>query len=270
MILIHGRGLHRGEFARVELRQRRADFGGIWFKAGVHESKLGLHLAQPKTRQTVLKLNQDCCVQTVEHLLAAIHGLRLTNIEIDVLEGTEIPLLDGSAKPFVDALQCFPKVSKETYFELKEAIELREGDSICRLSPAEKLTISADIDFSHPAIGKQHYEFGGGIAEFIDEIASARSFGFLKDANELWKEGLAQGATMDNLLVFDEEKPCSKLRYDDEPVRHKILDTLGDLMLLGAPLHAHVDVIASSHRLMIKTLRLAHQKGLFVFIAQLN
>jgi UDP-3-O-[3-hydroxymyristoyl] N-acetylglucosamine deacetylase len=191
-------------------------------------------------------------IQTLEHLLAAFHILGLFSAEIE-LDGEEIPILDGSSAPFVEAileagLQPIPQALKAVRILKSQTFE-EKGARVC-FSPDPDFRISYAIDFAHPLIGRQEISVAPTRQLFSREIAPARTFGFLKDAPELRKRGLARGGNLDNVVVLDDERVISgQLRFRDEFVRHKVLDLLGDLALFGHPFFGHFRAERAGHRL---------------------
>ena len=199
-------------------------------------------------------------VATVEHLLAALFALGLDNVRIR-LDGAEVPVLDGSAAPLVawlrEAGRVVQPVSRRV-LSIDEPLEIREADRWIRISPAKGLRISYAIDFPHPLIGRQVFEvasFDEGI--FERELAAARTFGFVHEIEALREAGLGRGGSFGNTIILDEEGVLNPggLRWPDEFVRHKIVDLLGDLALLGVSLDAHVEVEKGGHRLHHRLVR---------------
>lgn len=204
-------------------------------------------------------------VETAEHVLSALAGCRVVGAAVE-LDGPELPILDGSAQPWVQLLEPQLGVASReaARWKVVRDFEYRLEASVCRLTPSESALIECSIDFSHPLIGRQRRHWDIGDREsYIAEIAPARTFGFLKDAERLWAAGLAKGASLDSVLVFDDRGLASgELRFADEPVRHKLLDAIGDLALLGAPLAAGVVRLERpSHQLVIEALKAACADG---------
>jgi UDP-3-O-[3-hydroxymyristoyl] N-acetylglucosamine deacetylase len=192
-------------------------------------------------------------VGTVEHLLSAIAALGYDNLRIEV-DGPEIPVMDGSAAPFVALLReagAFEQHVARRQIRLRKPIVVRDGDRLIRVSPADAFSVAYFVEYPHPAIGKQRIELPVDAVSFEREIARARTFGFLHEVEALWRGGLARGGNLDNTVVLDERRVLnpSGLRFADEFVRHKVLDLIGDLALLGMPLLAHVEVERGGHAL---------------------
>jgi UDP-3-O-[3-hydroxymyristoyl] N-acetylglucosamine deacetylase len=196
-------------------------------------------------------------VHTVEHLLSALYVFGVDSIDIE-LRGSEVPILDGSALPIANALeeagiQTLPP--KKTYLKVTQPFVLREGDASISVEPDEKFKVSYTIEFDHPAIQIQSLEWVVSIESFLRDIAPARTFGFLKDVEKLWNQGLALGGSFENALVLDEKGVINgPLRYDDEFVRHKIIDLIGDLSLVGYPFIGHVSAHKAGHSLHLEAV----------------
>jgi UDP-3-O-[3-hydroxymyristoyl] N-acetylglucosamine deacetylase len=204
-------------------------------------------------------------VQTIEHLLSAIAGLGLDNITIDIT-GEEVPVLDGSAASFVFLLQSAGVVEQEApkrFVRVKKAVELREGEGAqlkwARLEPHEGWRLSFEIEFNHPALDAtgQHYRFDFDPAAYKRDIARARTFGFSKDVDTMRARGLGLGGSMDNVIVIDDNRVLNAegLRYDDEFVKHKILDAIGDMRVAGRTLLAAYTAFKGGHALNNRLLR---------------
>jgi len=206
------------------------------------------------TRATTLGEN-GCTLSTVEHLLAALWGLGVDNALIQV-QGPELPIMDGSAAPFTrllmeTGLRSLPW--PRAHVLVKRPVELREGDQWMRVFPGDP-RISYTIDFPHPLIRRQRYSMAVKPGGFRREIAPARTFGFLKEVEYLKANGLALGGSLDNAVVLDDTDVLNPggLRFPEECVRHKILDAVGDLALLGMPLVGRLEVGRGSHALHLK------------------
>ncbi|MCY4572294.1 MAG: UDP-3-O-acyl-N-acetylglucosamine deacetylase [Gemmatimonadetes bacterium] len=249
-----GIGIHNGE--AVSLRARPAPEGsGITFKRTDLPDAPTVPAQLDYVAGTELSTNlgvDDARIATVEHVLAALAALEVDNAVLEV-SGPEVPILDGSFAPWLEALRAVGRARQSapaTMIEVRDAITSRDG---CQASytvlPHEGLRISATIDFDHGAIGRQYGDFrldGGG---FLEEIASARTFGFREDAPVLHERGFAIGASLENTVVLDEERVMNEqLRYPDEFLRHKVGDMVGDLALLGGRLRGHVVAECPSHR----------------------
>jgi UDP-3-O-[3-hydroxymyristoyl] N-acetylglucosamine deacetylase len=199
-------------------------------------------------------------VSTVEHLLAAVCGLGIDNLRIEV-DGPELPVMDGSSASFVYLIRSaglFEQRRPRRVLRVRRPVEVSDGERIARIEPHRGFRISYHIDFQHPAIGKQslvNLEVREGT--FERELCRARTFGFLHEVQALWRAGLGQGGALDNTIVLDERGVLNPegLRMPDEFVRHKALDLLGDLALLGHPIEGHVRIVRGGHALHQKLLR---------------
>ena len=191
-------------------------------------------------------------LQTVEHLLAAVRGLGIDNLLVEV-DAAELPAMDGSAAPFVSLLYeagVEGQLAARRPLRVAETIRVGEDGRWIQISPATELRISYTLDLDHPAVGVQVRSIVPTEARFVEELASARTYGFLKDVELLRQQGLALGGSLDNAVVVGEERVLNgSLRFQDEFVRHKILDVIGDLALLGRPVVGHVVARNAGHAL---------------------
>ena len=240
-VSLEGIGLHSGKTVRLTLNPAPADAGIVFRVAGgdpipaAAESVVDSHYATTIGRGGVR-------IQTVEHLMAAAAGLGVDNLDIHV-EGTELPAVDGSAKPFVALLMAAGRVglhARRRPITIPYPIRVGTDSRWLVIVPADHLRISYTLDNDHPAIGTQALSWVATERSFVEDCAPARTYGFLKDLGAIRKRGLAQGVSLDNTIGLDNGGPLNGLRYRDEFVRHKILDLVGDLALLGRPLLGHV------------------------------
>jgi UDP-3-O-[3-hydroxymyristoyl] N-acetylglucosamine deacetylase len=200
-------------------------------------------------------------VSTVEHLLSACAGLGLDNLLIE-LDGEEVPIMDGSAASFLFLIESAGIVEQDVprqYVVIKKLVEVREGDKLARLEPFFGFKLDFTIDFKHPAVDKTGQRFIVDFAEhaYRSEIGRARTFGFAHEVEALREMGLARGGSLDNAIVLDEHRILNneELRYEDEFVRHKILDAIGDLYLVGHPIVGAYVAEKSGHALNNALLR---------------
>jgi len=198
-------------------------------------------------------------IKTVEHLLAAISGLGIDNVIVEV-DAPEVPIMDGSAAPFVSLIQKAGVVEQNKarkYIVIRKTMRIAEGEKWIELRRSKDLKISYTVDFDHPLISKQFYQISFPGRTFQEEISPARTFGFLNDVADLRSRGYALGGSLENAIVVDDFGVLNEegLRFPDEFVRHKILDLIGDLSLLGYPLIGHVSAYKSGHALNHKLLR---------------
>ena len=248
-----GIGLHSGHKVSLSLkaglpdsgiRFRRADLGGREIPAMV-ENVSGIHYA------TGLEVD-SASVETVEHLLAALISMGVDNVIIE-LNQREVPIMDGSAAPFVYLVQeagMRRQAKARRFLKVTRPISLSMGDKQIALYPSEHFKISYSISFDHPLLEHQSREIQLNKESFVDQIAPARTFGFLKEVERLRRQGLALGGSLDNVIVLSESGVLNRsLRFEDEFVRHKILDAIGDLALVGYPLIGHLVVNRGGHAL---------------------
>jgi UDP-3-O-[3-hydroxymyristoyl] N-acetylglucosamine deacetylase len=261
-VTVDGIGIHTGKPVRLTLSPGAADSGILFRVAGgepipaAPESVVDSHYATTLGRGAQR-------VQTVEHLLAALAGLGVDNVVVD-LDGSEVPALDGSAKAFVSGLLAAGRVrlnARRRPIVVPYPIRVGTGGRWLSIAPASRLRISYTLDNEHPAIGVQALSWTSTERSFIEDIAPARTYGFLKDLGAIRKRGLAQGVSLDNTIGVGKAGVLNGLRYRDEFVRHKILDLVGDLALLGRPLLGHVVARNGGHALNFE-LVLAIQRAL--------
>ncbi len=249
-----GIGLHSGKV--VHMRLVPASQGkGIVF---VRKDRGGL--AIPANAKHVIPSNfatilakDGVTVQTIEHLLAAVSALEVDNLIVE-LDGPEVPALDGSAYPFVSLLQKAGLVAQKkdrSFIEILKPISISDGGKSISVRPGSSLEVSCQISFNHPVVSKQSYRYWHSRQAFIGELASARTFAFLKDIPHLHAQGLAIGGSLDNAIVIGENEILNDqgLRYSDEFVRHKVLDLVGDFSLLGKPILGTIEAVCSGHKL---------------------
>jgi UDP-3-O-[3-hydroxymyristoyl] N-acetylglucosamine deacetylase/3-hydroxyacyl-[acyl-carrier-protein] dehydratase len=252
-VSLEGIGLHLGAACRLTFRPAVSGSGIAFRRADLPNSPLIPALAERAVlteRRT--QLGEDpVSVHTCEHVLAAVAGCGVDDLEI-VLDAAEPPIMDGSAVAFLDALESAGIVEHAAparYLMLSRDVTVVDGESIYTASPAETLTIDVAIDFPHPVIGAQRGQYRVTPADFRAELASARTFGFVREVEYLRARGLIQGASLDNAVVLDENEVISSpVRWPDEFVRHKALDCVGDLALAGARVRAKITAVKPSHR----------------------
>ena len=251
---ISGVGIHTGKDMQLHLlpapvnsgiRFRRVDAGGVEIQS-LASSVSSLELATCIGRD-------DVTVSTVEHLLAAVHVMGVDNLIVEI-DGPEIPILDGSARPFLHLLEAAGVVEQPALrriLAVTKPVEVTLGDKRITASPYPGLRISYTIDFgADTAIGRQAIDLEVNRARFEEQLAGARTFALERDVDAMRRAGLGLGGNADNCVVYDEKGPINtELRYQREPVRHKALDAVGDLALLGCPIWAHIDVHKGGHLL---------------------
>lgn len=248
-----GHGVHSG--APSGCRLHPAPSGtGLVFQIGTQLLPALLRHVSASQQRTVLSNPAgDARVETIEHLLSACYGLGIDDLRIEVWGG-ELPILDGSAAPWCAALlEAGPveQTGERAVLRVPKAIEIGDTRSWARLTPGNGLVLDLIVDFPDPAIGVQHLHWALDAVAFAAEIAPARTFGNLSDLDRLRAAGLGLGASLENSIVFDRGRVINPegLRFADEPVRHKALDVLGDLALLGAPLEGRLSMMRPGHAL---------------------
>jgi len=252
-----GVGLHSGEKVYLTMRPAAPDTGIVFCRVDLDEPVF--IEAKPEnvgdTRLSTTLIKNGVKVSTVEHLLSAFAGLGIDNAYID-LSAPEVPIMDGSAGPFVFLVQSAgieeQNVAKK-YIRIKKPIEVRDGDKYARFIPFNGFKVSFSIDFDHPAFNgmNQHTEIDFSTTSFVREVSRARTFGFTRDIDMLRENNLAQGGRMENAVFIDDFRVLNVdgLRYEDEFVKHKVLDAIGDLYLLGYSLIGEFRAHKSGHAL---------------------
>ena len=248
-----GIGLHKG--VPVKMRLEPLEEGsGIHF----YRSDVGVNIPlKPEnvvdTTMATVIAKDGFKVSTIEHLLSAIHAYGIDNLRI-VLDNEEVPIMDGSSIGYcmlIEEAGIQQQQAPKKVLKIKSPIEIKEGDKFVRLEPSEQCIFDFSIHFPHPTIGTQKYKFTFSTRNYKEEIARARTFGFLSEVQYLRSQGLALGGSLDNAIVLDDTTILNKegLRYKEEFVRHKILDAIGDMSLLGIPLLGAYVSYAGSHKL---------------------
>jgi len=262
-----GLGLHSGQRVELTLRPAQPDTGIVFRRVDLPEPvdiPVCAH-AVTDTRLASTIGSGSAQIHTVEHLMSALAGLGIDNLYAD-LSGGEVPILDGSAAAFVFLLQSAGIALQNTpkrFIRIKRPVEVREGDGAqvkwARFAPCHGFRLRFEIAFDHPAVDGtgQCAEFDFGSGHYARDIARARTFGFTRDVEALRHNGLALGGGLDNAVVMDDYKVLNSggLRYDDEFARHKLLDAIGDLYLLGRPLLGAYSAFRSGHALNNQLLR---------------
>jgi UDP-3-O-[3-hydroxymyristoyl] N-acetylglucosamine deacetylase len=262
-----GVGLHSGQRVELTLRPAAPDSGIVFRRVDLADAP-DIRVSPQAVTETRLASTLSAGgakVHTVEHLMSACAGLGVDNMYVDIT-AEEVPILDGSAASFVFLLQNAGIVMQNAarrFVRITSPIEVREGTGAqakwARLLPYNGYKLGFEIDFNHPAVDStgQKVEFDLGTGNYAKDIARARTFGFTKDVEMMRANGLAMGGGLDNAIVMDDYKVLNAggLRYDDEFVKHKILDAMGDLYILGHPLLAHYEARRSGHALNNVLLR---------------
>ena len=252
-VSITGIGLHTGISTKVELHPVRAGSGITFVRAdlgGLRVPALQASTTSLDHATTVGK--DDVSVGTVEHLLSAVMAFGITDLDI-LIDGPEVPIVDGSALPFVhliDAAGVRGLAVEIPVLRIREPIEMVDGEKSIRIVPSNRLILNYKIDFAHPAIGRQAFHFDYQRDNFLRKIAPARTYGFFRDVEKLRAAGLARGGSLENCIVLDDRGVMNgPLRFRDEFVRHKILDLLGDLALIGRPIIGEITASRAGHAL---------------------
>jgi len=258
-----GVGLHTGEKVYLTLRPAVPDTGIVFRRVDL-DSPVDIPAKAENvgdTRLSTTLVKDAARISTVEHLLSAFAGLGIDNAYVDV-SAPEVPIMDGSAGPFVFLIQSAgveeQNIAKR-FIRIKRSVEVREGDKIARFEPFNGFKVSFGIDFDHPAMASdsRQSEIDFSSTSFVKEVSRARTFGFLRDIEMLRERGLALGGSMDNAIVVDDFRVINEdgLRYEDEFVKHKILDAIGDLYLLGHSLIGAFSGYKSGHELNNRLLK---------------
>ncbi len=266
-----GVGVHGGQRVELTFRPAPPDSGIVFRRVDLPQPvdiRVGVHAVSDTRMATTVSPHGDPGgpkVNTVEHLLSACAGLGLDNLIVDIT-AEEVPILDGSAAAFVFLLQSAGielQNAPKRFMRMLKAVEVREGEAAtlkwARLEPFEGYKLTFEIEFDHPAVNQtgQRVVFDMGSGQYKREIARARTFGFTKDVEMMRSRGLGLGGSMDNVIVVDDYRVLNSdgLRYDDEFVKHKILDAIGDMHVAGHPLIAAYTAFKSGHALNNKLLR---------------
>jgi UDP-3-O-[3-hydroxymyristoyl] N-acetylglucosamine deacetylase len=264
-VALSGVGVHSGTPVKVVLHPGDVDTGFTFLRTGLHGRPDRLikasHTSVSATELcTIIGDPANGSVATIEHLLSALRGLGIDNALIEI-DGPEVPILDGSAAPFVAAIDGVGVVrqsSDRRYIKVLKPVRVEQGRGFAELRPfARGFRLEVEIDFDTPVIGRQKRTLDLDPAVFRKEVSRARTFGFMRDVERLWKAGFALGASLDNTVALGDDGVINAegLRYADEFVRHKTLDAIGDLALSGPPLLAHYRSYCGGHRMNVAVLQ---------------
>ena len=263
MVRATGVGLHTGTKVYMTLRPAAANTGIVFRRTDLTPPVeiRGEPYAVGDTRLSSSLEKQGAKVATVEHLMSALAGLGVDNAYVD-LTAPEVPIMDGSAGPFVFLLQSAgieEQGAPKKFIRILKPVEVREGDKWARFEPHHGYKLTMSIDFAHPVFDKsrQSVTVDFSSTSYIKEVSRARTFGFMQDVETMRSQGLALGGSLDNAIVMDEYRVLNTdgLRYDDEFVKHKVLDAIGDLYLLGHPLIGAFTAHKTGHALNNRLLR---------------
>jgi UDP-3-O-[3-hydroxymyristoyl] N-acetylglucosamine deacetylase len=252
-----GVGLHTGARVELALRPAAPDTGVVFHRVDLEPPVTILadaaHVGDTRLSSTLKR--DGASISTVEHLMSALAGLGIDNLHVDVA-GPEIPIMDGSAGPFVFLLQAAGIVEQDApkrYLRIVLPVEVKDGDKWARFDPHNGFKLDFTIDFPHPLFGTENRNVVIDFAEhsYVKEVARARTFGFMQEVEAMRAAGLGLGGSLQNAIVLDEHRVLNSegLRYDNEFVKHKVLDAIGDLYLLGHPLIGQYTAFKSGHGL---------------------
>ncbi len=255
-----GIGLHTGERAAVVLRPAPANSGVVFRRMDLPD--VPSIPARPEyvvdTHYATTIANDGASVRTIEHLMSALAGMGVDNVQVD-LDGPEVPIMDGSAQRFVEMLQqagIRRQFAPKTFLKVRQPITVEVGARSLRIVPSQRLKVIYTMCFDHPILGEQTSAMDVGRERYVRDVAPCRTFGFVRDLDMLQRMGLAKGGSLENAIVVGEEGVLNgPLRFSDELVRHKILDLLGDLYLLGKPLVGTIIAQGAGHQLHLALAR---------------
>lgn len=236
IVTFKGIGLHSGNKASVRLVPAQPGEGIYFVRTDSPSVKIAAHFSNvTSTKLATTLTSSGVSVATVEHLLSALKGCGVNNVRVEV-DGPELPILDGSSKEFFEGIQHVGTQAQLRYrrlLRIAKRLDVRHEEKWARIEPSNQFEIHATIDWKHPVIGQQQWSFIQGVHSYED-IASARTFGFIEQVEALRKMGLAKGGSLENAVVLDAQKVLNPegLRYPDEFVRHKVLDAIGDFALV--------------------------------------
>ncbi len=263
-VSIRGVGIHSGKQAKCVLHPAEEGTGISFVRSDClknlrSEASIKADISRViRTDMSTTVGNGKTYVSTVEHLLAALRGMGIDNVVVEI-DGPEIPILDGSATVFCEAVlaagyvvQAKPRKS----LRVLKTVQVSAGDKWVQLKPSTGFEIQSAIEFAHPVIGRQQFSYHSGV-DFFGELSAARTFGFLKDVQALQERGLAKGGSLDNAVVLDDYRVLNAegLRFADEFARHKVLDAIGDFALLGMPLLGAIELSKSGHELHVLAMK---------------
>jgi UDP-3-O-[3-hydroxymyristoyl] N-acetylglucosamine deacetylase len=261
-ISISGIGIHSGRKVSLTLKPAFADSGIVFIRTDL-DGQPRFTVSPENVTDTSRGTTLGGSVHTVEHLLSALYALSITNLEIDI-NGPELPILDGSGKPFCDAVMKAGLLDQKLpvrQASIREPAVVRDGDRCLIALPSDRFRISFMINYPVPFIGAQYHSFEFDRNAYVKEIAPARTYGFMSELEALKAKGLALGASSDNAIAITDKGYAGPLRFHDELVRHKILDLIGDLSLAGREIKAHVIGIRSGHDMNVKLAKIIKEVG---------
>jgi UDP-3-O-[3-hydroxymyristoyl] N-acetylglucosamine deacetylase len=247
-----GIGLHKGVPVKLRLEPLGENSGIVFYRSdkGISIPLKSENVVDTKMATVIGK--EGVSVSTIEHLMSAVYAFGIDNLRI-VIDNDEVPIMDGSAISFVMMIKEagieFLNASKK-FIKITKEVEVRDNQKFAKIKPAKDISFDFEIFFDHPVIGRQKYKFDFSTKNYIEEIAKARTFGFLKEVQYLRSIGLALGGSLENAIVLDDKGILNdSLRFPDEFVRHKILDAIGDMSLIGYNFIGSYEAFASGHHL---------------------
>jgi UDP-3-O-[3-hydroxymyristoyl] N-acetylglucosamine deacetylase len=249
-----GFGLHTAVASHLRLVPAPADTGIVFRRVDLENFEIEAHVRNvARVSYATSLMKKGVLLSTVEHLLAALYSCGVDNVYVEI-DALELPILDGSAQPFIEMLERAGTRRlrrRRRYLQVQKALEFSDGDRHIGIYPADEFRVRCLIDFTHPMIGVQESEILVGRETFSRELAAARTFGFVEEVERLQEMGLIRGGSMENAIVLTRDSVLNKdgLRFPDEFVRHKALDLIGDLALVGRPLKALVVAHKAGHAL---------------------
>ena len=248
-----GIGLHKGSPVKLRLEPLDTNSGIVFYRSDVDVSIPLIPANVVDTKMATVIGKDDQVISTIEHLLSAVYAYGIDNLRV-IVDADEVPVMDGSSASYcmlLDEAGILEQDVPKKIMRIKKDIEVREGDKYVKLSPSPDLQYDFTIKFPHPVIGKQDYVLKFTKESYKKEISRARTFGFLHEVQYLRSKGLALGGSLENAVVLDEKKVLNPegLRFSDEFVRHKILDAIGDMALIGMNFVGNYEALAGSHDL---------------------
>jgi len=259
-VICEGIGLHTGKPAKMRLKPAPADTGVVFIRTDLGNAEVKAVSTNTSATNYATELCQNgVSVKTVEHLLSSFAGLNIDNVYVEI-NAEEVPIMDGSAQPFVQLITdagIQPQKILKPVLKVIKPVFVREGNKQLAIWPADTTSISYFIDFNHPMLKEQSLQYQPSEEAFLREVSNARTFGFMSDVKTLQANGLAKGASLDNAVALGENSVLNEngLRYEDEFVRHKILDLIGDLSLVGMSVIGHIVAHKSGHGLNAQMVR---------------
>lgn len=254
--VVEGVGIHSGVSMKILFHPAEEGTGRVFYRRqgeGEDGILLPVHLKHVvDTSQAVTLGNGKMHVQTVEHLMYALFVEGITDVIMEVQGGSEIPILDGSAKEFIDlfrSLETHELPEEVQPIRIKRPISVSDGERYIVGLPSDDFTVSYSIDYPHPQLKDQYVQITYGTDTFREQVGSARTFGFLREVQYLKSKGLAQGGNIENVLIYTGEGTVNEPRFDRESLNHKVLDLVGDLALIGRPLEGHILGSRAGHAL---------------------